>query len=86
MLPWLEIQAEYRYQDRISQINDRLALFITDADVRVPVHVLDARVFAKIDRTWRLGLIGRNITNYAYVEAVGNLGPTRSIMLQLEYR
>ncbi|MFN5875228.1 MAG: TonB-dependent receptor [Ignavibacteria bacterium] len=86
LLPWLEIQAEYRYQDRISQINDRLALFITDADVRVPVHVLDARVFAKIDRTWRLGLIGRNITNYAYVEAVGNLGPTRSVMLQLEYR
>lgn len=86
VLPWLELQAEYRYQDRISQINDRLALFITDADVRVPVHVLDARVFAKLDRTWRLGLIGRNITNYAYVEAVGNLGPTRSVMLQLEYR
>lgn len=86
LLPWLEFQAEYRYQDRISQINDRLALFITDADVRVPVHVLDARVFAKIDQSWRLGLIGRNITNYAYVEAVGNLGPTRSVMLQLEYR
>lgn len=86
VLPWLELQTEYRYQDRVSAIDDRLALFIADADVRVPVHILDARVFAKVDSSWRLGLIGRNITNYAYVEAVGNLGPTRSVLLQLEYR
>jgi len=86
LLPWLEMQAEYRYQDRVAQINDRLALLIADADVRVPVHIVDARLFAKLDGTWRLGLIGRNIANYAYVEAVGNLGPTRSVMLQLEYR
>jgi len=52
----------------------------------VPVHILDARVFTSLASAWRIGLIGRNLTNYAYVEAVGNLGPTRSLMLQLEYR
>jgi iron complex outermembrane receptor protein len=83
---WLEFQLEYRYQDRVEAIDDRLALFITDADVRVPVHILDARVFTALNTSWRLGLIGRNLANYAYVEAVGNLGPTRSLMLQLEYR
>jgi outer membrane receptor protein involved in Fe transport len=83
---WLEFQLEYRYQDRVEAIDDRLALFITDADVRVPVHILDARVFTALNTSWRIGLIGRNLANYAYVEAVGNLGPTRSVMLQLEYR
>lgn len=83
---FLELQLEYRYQDRVEAIDDRLALFITDADVRVPVHILDARVFTRLASAWRIGLIGRNLTNYAYVEAVGNLGPTRSLMLQLEYR
>jgi outer membrane receptor protein involved in Fe transport len=85
-LDWLELQVEYRYQDRVEAIDDRLALFITDADVRVPVHIIDARAFTTLNSRWRVGLIGRNLTNYAYVEAVGNLGPTRSVMLQLEYR
>jgi iron complex outermembrane receptor protein len=85
-VPWLETQLEYRYQDRVEAIDDRLALFITDADVRVPVHIVDARMFVNLHKTLRLGVIGRNILNYAYVEAVGNLGPTRSVLLQLEYR
>lgn len=85
-LTWLEAQVEYRYQDRVQAIDDRLALFITDADVRVPFHIVDARLFTKLNTQLRLGVIGRNILNYAYVEAVGNLGPTRSVMLQLEYR
>lgn len=85
-LPWLEVQGEYRYQDSVQAIDNRLALFVTDADVRVPVHVVDARVFARVSESMRVGLIGRNVFNYAYVEAVGNLGPTRSVMLQVEYR
>lgn len=85
-LPWLELQMEYRYQDSVEAIDNRLALFVTDADVRVPVHVVDARLFARVNESVRVGLLGRNIFNYAFVEAVGNLGPTRSVMLQVEYR
>jgi iron complex outermembrane receptor protein len=85
-LPWCEIQAEYRYQDRIEAIDDRLALFIPDADARVPLHVVDARVFVNATANLRAGLIGRNLLSYAYTEIPGNLGPTRAILLQVEFR
>ena len=86
VLPWLEAQLEYRYQDRISAIDERLALFVPDADARVAVHIVDARVFVEATNHIRVGLIGRNLMNYAYTEIVGNLGPTRSVAMQLEYR
>ena len=85
-LPWLETQLEYRYQDRISAIDDRLALFVPDADARVSTHIVDARVFVNATERIRVGLLGRNLMNYAYTEIVGNLGPTRSFILQFEYR
>ena len=85
-LPWLEGQLEYRYQDRIGAIDDRLALFVPNADARVATHIVDARVFVTPTQRIRLGLLGRNLMNYAYTEIVGNLGPTRSFILQLEYR
>lgn len=83
---WLEVQAEYRYQDRVSSIDDRLSLFVPDADARVPMHIVDARLFATVSDAMRIGLIGRNLLNYAFTEVVGNLGATRSIVLQLEVR
>jgi iron complex outermembrane receptor protein len=85
-LPWLEGQLEYRYQDRIGAIDDRLALFVPNADARVATHIVDARVFVTPTQHVRVGLLGRNLMNYAYTEIVGNLGPTRSFILQLEYR
>lgn len=85
-LPWLEAQLEYRFQDRIAEIDDRLALFVPDADARVATHIVDARVFVTATSNVRIGVLGRNLMNYAYTEIVGNLGPTRSILLQVEYR
>ncbi|MBU3698966.1 MAG: TonB-dependent receptor [Candidatus Kapabacteria bacterium] len=82
----VSIQLEYRYQDRVEAIDDRLSLFITDADIRVPLHIVDARVFVDVSQKIRLGLIGRNLANYAYTESIGNLGPTRAVLFQAEYR
>lgn len=85
-LPGFQLQAEYRYQDRVEAIDDRLSLFITDADVRVPVHLVDARAFIDISPVVRVGLIARNLFNYAYTESIGNLGPLRTVLFQVEYR
>ncbi|HBB26182.1 MAG TPA: hypothetical protein DCZ59_07950 [Bacteroidetes bacterium] len=82
----VSLQFEYRYQDRVEAIDDRLSLFITDADVRVPLHIVDARIFVDASSRVRCGLIGRNLANYAYTESIGNLGPLRAILLQIEYR
>ena len=60
--------------------------FVPNADARVATHIVDARVFVTPTQRIRLGLLGRNLMNYAYTEIVGNLGPTRSFILQLEYR
>ena len=86
----LELQAEYRYQSRVEAIDDRLNLFIPDADQRVPGHVVDARLFwdaASITGApLRFGLIGRNLLDYYYTEVVANLAPSRAILFQVEWR
>jgi len=82
----VSLQAEYRYQDRVDAIDDRLSLFITDADVRVPLHIVDVRAFVDASERLRCGLIMRNALNYAYTESIGNLGPLRAVLVQLEYR
>lgn len=85
----LSLQLEYRFQNRVENIDDNLAVFIPDADQRVPSHVVDARVFwtfpANGASTVRLGIIARNVLDYYYAEAVANLSPTRSIVFQAEY-
>lgn len=86
----LSVQAEYRYTDRVQRI-DELNVVI-DYDARVPVHIVDARIIANL-RTLigeavplTASVIGRNLADYYYTEVMGNLGPTRSITMQVEYK
>ncbi len=86
----LDLQAEYRFQNRVENIDDRLGLFIPDADQRVASHVVDARIFLDLKpftgQPLRLGLLGQNLLDYYYAEVVANLSPTRSVLLQIEWR
>ncbi len=86
----VELQAEYRFQNRVENIDDRLALFIPDADQRVPSHVVDARVFLDLQplmgHPLRVGILAQNLLDYYYAEMIANLSPTRSVMLQVEWR
>lgn len=86
----LSLQLEYRFQNRVENVDERLEAFIPNATSRVPLHVLDARAFYTISSTpastLTLGLIVRNLLDYYYAEAVANLSPTRSISLQIELR
>ncbi|MBI2793414.1 MAG: TonB-dependent receptor [Ignavibacteria bacterium] len=86
----LEFQAEYRFQSRVQNIDNRLVLFIPDAGARVAAHVVDLRLFWTI-RNWysqtiRIGLVGRNVFDYYYTEAVANLSPARSVVIQFEVK
>jgi hypothetical protein len=56
------------------------------------VHIVDARIIANL-RTLigeavplTASVIGRNLADYYYTEVMGNLGPTRSITMQVEYK
>lgn len=84
------LQAEYRYTDRVQRI-DELNVVI-DYDARVPVHLVDARVIANLRKVvssalpLTVSIIGRNLADYYYTEVMGNLGPTRSVTMQVEYQ
>jgi hypothetical protein len=91
-MTWLEVQAEYRFVSRMERIDDCITTLnlIPDADIRVPSHVVDARVIADMSR-WLKGpiwvtVMARNLLDYSYSEIMGNLAPTRSILLQVEWR
>ncbi len=86
----LSLQVEYRFQNRVENIDNSLEAFIPDADQRVPSHVVDVRAFwtfsTQSGAALQLGIIAKNVLDYYYTEAVANLSPTRSIALQIEYR
>ncbi len=89
LLPWGELQMEYRYQSRVERVDEELRnlQLIRNADVRVPVHVLDIRATVTGARTLGLPLAltlnVRNALDYYYTEVPGTLAPPRQLLLQL---
>jgi outer membrane receptor for ferrienterochelin and colicins len=85
-----QLQADYRFQSRVERIDDIIGVAINDADARVPVHVLDARVIANLFQLAGLPVVltlnVRNALDYYYTEIMGNLAPTRSIALQVDLK
>ena len=83
-----ELQFDYRFKTKAQNVDRQLGLLIKDIDARVDMHVLDVRFIYNLDKIvksdLRLILSARNVLDYYYTEMVGNLAPTRMIMLQLE--
>lgn len=86
----IELQLDYRFQNRTERIDDRITLFVADGDARIEAHIVDARLIWNTQPTLGLPLkatlLTRNLTDYYYTEIIGNLAPTRSVLLQLEYK
>ncbi len=63
---------------------------IPNTDARVNAHIVDARLQANLAQLAGVpvlaSIIRRNILNYNYVEIIGNLAPTLSIVLQVEVK
>ncbi|GBD06500.1 Colicin I receptor [bacterium HR21] len=89
VLPWAELQLEYRYQSRVERVDEELVNlgFIRNADVRVPIHVLDVRLtllgqrLVSVPGTLTLSL--RNALDYYYTEVPGTVAAPRQLLLQL---
>ncbi|MFP4369218.1 MAG: TonB-dependent receptor [Candidatus Kapaibacterium sp.] len=83
-----ELQADYRYKQKVKNIDERLAIQVDDHDARVTVHVVDLRLIWDLKKSFNYPLkAGFNVSNlldYYYTEMVGNLGATRHINFQLE--
>ena len=83
----LAVSADYRFINRIEEIDRELALVIPDADQRVASHVLDARVrwSGHLDGAGlTVSLIANNVLNYNYVEVPANLAPIRNYRVLFE--
>jgi iron complex outermembrane receptor protein len=85
-----QVQADYRFQSRVEQIDDIITLAVTDGDARVPIHVVDVRFIANMFQLTGLPMLltlnVRNALDYYYNEIIGNLAPTRNITLQVDVK
>jgi outer membrane receptor for ferrienterochelin and colicins len=86
----LQFQAEYRFQGRFDEIDNEIIQVISNADARVNIHVVDFRMQANLLQIAGVpvlaSVIVRNALNYNYVEIIGNLAPTRSVVCQFEMK
>ena len=84
-----QIEGNYRYVSRVESIDENLVRLapIVDGDYRVPCSVVDAGItynMASLGLAMNLGLTVKNLTNYYYVELIGNLAPVRTYYLSVE--
>ncbi len=85
----LRMSADFRFISRIERIDENLVRLapIIHGDRRVEIKVFDVRAsYELLDYGWpvRVGFNVNNVTNYHYVELIGNLAPVRSYTLTLE--
>jgi Outer membrane receptor for ferrienterochelin and colicins len=85
----LRTEVNFRYVSRVEAIDENLVRLapIVDGDQRVACKVVDAGVTYNIINTGlplSVGLTVKNLTNYYYVELIGNLAPVRTYYLSVE--
>ena len=85
----LRAEVNFRYVSKVEAIDENLVRLapIVDGDQRVACNVVDAGVTYNLINAGlpiTLGLTVKNLTNYYYVELIGNLAPLRTYYLSLE--
>lgn len=83
-----EVQTDYRFISKMENVDNRLLIYIPDADALVDAHILDARIIWNTEEITgfplRFTINAKNLLDYYYTEMVGNLAPTRHISLQVD--
>jgi outer membrane receptor protein involved in Fe transport len=84
-----QVEMNYRYVSRVEAIDENLVRLapIVDGDHRVPCSVVDAGItytLRNFSVPLNIGLTVKNLTNYYYVELLGNLSPVRTVYLSIE--
>jgi outer membrane receptor protein involved in Fe transport len=85
----VQVEANYRYVSRVEAIDENLVRVapIVDGEQRVACKVVDVGVTYNLINTalpLSIGLTIKNLTNYYYVELIGNLAPIRTYYLSVE--
>ncbi len=86
----VEFHADYRFQSRVENIDDRFILLNVpkNADTRVATHVVDVRAVLNFEKLNAIPITltvnAKNLLDYYYTDVIGSLAPTRSISLQFD--
>jgi len=85
----LQVEMNYRYVSRVEAIDENLVLLapIVNGEYRVACSAVDAGIsynFINFGLPLNIGLTVKNLTNYYYVELLGNLAPVRTYYLSVE--
>ena len=86
----LQAELNYRYVSRVEAIDENLVRVapIVDGDQRVACKVVDVGItYYPVNvggLPLNIGLTIKNLTNYYYVELIGNLAPIRTYYLSVE--
>lgn len=83
--PFLSVGVDYRYAGRPERVDSDFARFVPDAELTVPIHVLDLRTSLRW-RKFETVLILNNALEYYYVERPAILAPTRHLIVQISAR
>ncbi|MCX7907168.1 MAG: TonB-dependent receptor [Bacteroidetes bacterium] len=75
---------DFRFISKYERIDQLLKLIVPDAEARVPIYVVDARLGFDF-RKLKIFANVNNLLQYNYVEIVGNLAPIRNFNLSIEY-
>ncbi|MBK7381192.1 MAG: TonB-dependent receptor [Ignavibacteriales bacterium] len=77
----------FRYWNRVEEIDEELKFIVQDADKRVEVFLLDLNAgfdFNRLSLPLKINFIANNLLNYNYIELIGNLQPIRNFSLSME--
>jgi iron complex outermembrane receptor protein len=83
----MELGIDFRYISRIEQIDKEFAIYIVDAEERVPTYTVDTHlstIFKFGDVPLRTSFRINNLLQYNYVELIGNIAPIRIFTLSIE--
>ena len=85
----LRTSADFRYLSRVERIDENLVRFapIIHGDQLVPIKVVDVRAWYELvglGLPIRIGFNVNNLTNYHYVELIGNLAPVRTYFITVD--
>lgn len=80
-----EIGVDVRFSSKPKRVDSDFASFVKDADLMVPVRVVDVRMGAEW-RSMRVMLHAKNLFDYYYVERPALLAPQRRLELQVSTR
>jgi iron complex outermembrane receptor protein len=82
-----QVGMDYRFIKRYDRIDNELAAYIDDAEVRGDAHIVDVRIIKQLkigSLPLKISLQINNFLQYNYIDLIGSIAPIRNFIFTLE--